>query len=101
MESPPPRGGWLWWLSVAAVVPFFNWWLGLWVVVLARDAIPLLVVVPILLGAEGLALSRLLRGGSARTRLVGTVMVLLLTTFGWSCALTLVVLIVQQGAFTF
>ncbi len=101
MESSQARGGLVWWLLVAAVIPFFNWWLGLWVVVLARDTTPLVVVVPMLIAAESLAVSRLLRGGSARTRHVGTATVLLLTTFCWSCLLTLIVFTVEKDAFTF
>ena len=101
MESLQPRGRALYWLLLAGVLPSFNWLLGLWVVVLARDATPLLVVVPLLLAAESLALSRLLRVGSARTRPTGTAVLLLLTTFGWSFVLTSVVFVVQNGAFTF
>ena len=100
MESSRPHGGLLWWLLVTAVVPLFNWWLGLWVVVLARDAAPLLVVGPILLFAESLAVGRLLRNGSARGGVGGTATMLLLTTFCWSCVVTLAGLSVQKGVFT-
>jgi hypothetical protein len=101
MESLPARGGPLYWLLVGMLLPVFNWWLGLWVVVLARNATPLVVVVPLLLAAESVAVSRLLRGGSARTRSFGTAVLLLVTTFAWSCGLTLVAFSVQENLFTF
>jgi hypothetical protein len=101
MESLPARGGPLYWLLVGALLPLFNWWLGLWVVVLAREATPLLVVVPVLLAAESVALGRWLRGGNTRTRPIGTAVLLLVTTFVWSCLLTLVALSVQENLFTF
>jgi hypothetical protein len=101
MESSQARGGLLYWLLVAAIVPGFNWWLALWILVLARDAVPLLIGLPVLLIAESLGLSRLLRGGGALTRPLGTATLLVMMTLVWSFVLTLAALTVQGSAFTF
>ena len=99
----PQPGGPLYWLLVAVVLPPFNWWLCLWVVVLARGATPLLVVLPLLLAAESVALAWLQsrRGYNARPGRLGTAALLLLTTIVWSFALTLIALEVQHNGFTF
>jgi hypothetical protein len=101
MEASTASSGRLYWLLVAVLLPALNWWVGLWIVVLAREMTPLLLVMPLLLVAESLAVCGRQRSGHGRPGRLGTAGLLLVTTFAWSVALTLVVFALQKSAFTF